>query len=140
MTAMTFDIALNPIPLGRPQFVRRGRAHVAITPARSVEWRKAFRTIMAGLLPREPIEGPIRLEVTFARRCRSVMHRGDLTNLVKAVEDACNPDAKIHWPGLWRDDRQIEELAASIEEYGPAIPGRVLMRVEQLTPALAVVT
>lgn len=122
---LTFDVPLNPIPLGRPRFVK-GRT---IMPARSLDWRKTFRTFLALELPRQPLEGPLALQVCFWRQCRSIMQRGDLTNLVKAVEDACNPDKKLGWPGLWRDDRQITYLEAAIIASGPKVEGRVFVSV-----------
>lgn len=133
---LTFEIALNPIPLGRPQFVRRGRNQVAITPARSLEWRKSFRTLLALQLPREQLDGPLLVKMTFWRQCRSIMQRGDLSNLVKAVEDACNPDEKIGWRGLWRDDRQIEHLDATIAESGPRVDGRLVLVVQKTMEAV----
>jgi Holliday junction resolvase RusA-like endonuclease len=132
--ALTFDIDLNPIPLGRPQFVR-GRA---IMPARSLDWRKAYRTLLAGQLPRAPLDGLLDVRMRFWRRCRSVMDRGDLSNLVKAVEDACNPEKDrrtglVGWPGVWCDDRQIIRLDAEIVESGPKIDGRVLLHVQVIS-------
>jgi Holliday junction resolvase RusA-like endonuclease len=124
---LSFDIDLNPIPLGRPQFVPRGRGHAAIMPARSLEWRETFRTLLALQLPREPVVGPLVVQMWFWRQCRSIMQRGDLSNLVKAVEDACNPDPKKGWRGLWNDDRQIEQLYTEIIESGPNVNGRVVL-------------
>lgn len=130
-TALTFDIALNPIPLGRPIFTR-GRT---IMPARSLDWRKSYRILLSGLLPREPVDGALAVTMVFWRNCRSIMQRGDLSNLIKAVEDACNPEPRAHWPGVWRDDRQIVRLDASIAESGPKVPGRVLLTIEPAVTA-----
>lgn len=130
---LTFDVPLNPIPLGRPRFVK-GRT---IMPSRSLDWRKTFRTFVALALPREPLTASLDVQVLFWRQCRSIMQRGDLTNLVKAVEDACNPDKKTGWPGLWLDDRQIVHLEAAIVDSGPKIEGRVRLAVAPVNQVIA---
>lgn len=103
-------------------------------PARSLDWRETFRTLLALQLPREPVDGPLVVQMWFWRQCRSAVDRGDLSNLVKAVEDACNPDKKTGWPGLWKDDRQIEMLFGLIVESGPNVDGRLTLLVSPMRP------
>lgn len=115
----TFDLILpvNPVPLARAR-VTNGRAY---TPARSVAFAEEFRWALRSAGVRRPIDDDLALNVTFWRECRSSSNRGDLSNLLKAVEDAGNGF-------LWVDDRQITELHARIAEYGPRVDGRIRIR------------
>ncbi len=54
-----------------------------------------------------PARVPLRLRVTFGW----CSHRHDLSNLVKAVEDAANGV-------LWADDRWVDEIVATREGSG----------------------
>ena len=54
-----------------------------------------------------PAKVPLRLRVTFGW----CVHSHDLSNLLKAVEDAGN---RI----IWRDDRWIDEIVTSRESWG----------------------
>lgn len=123
---------INPVPKARPR-TAGGRTW---TPATTVQFQTDLRMLLraARAVPRQPLEGPLEVVVILWRRCQSVMHAGDLDNLVKAVLDACNPSRDGGWPGLWRDDRQIRFLTAALVDAGPNVTGRVLLRARRCAP------
>lgn len=107
MTVLAFSLYGIPRGQGRPRATAiRGRANVyKATADRKYEdsVRKAATDIMAG---RDPLEGPLSLSLRFrlpipksySKRARASMAAGeiaptskpDLSNLVKAIEDAMN--------------------------------------------------
>lgn len=121
----------RPAPKGRPRVVRLPNGAVrTYTPRATVAWEEDVRLQALASRPAQPIEGPIRLELTVVLlRPRSAPkrrvwpdRRPDLDNYTKTVLDALN--------GLyWRDDAQIVELAAR-KIYGE--PPRIEILVQVL--------
>lgn len=113
-------------PVAQPRVrMIRSNGHV-YTPRTADAWKTAIRLAWRAE-PREPMEGPVRLSLSFAMP-RPQFHftsKGALTagapvwhtikpdtdNLVKAVMDALT-DA-----GAWHDDCQIVELSSD-KRYG----------------------
>lgn len=128
------ELDLNPQPLERARVITNAHGTHAHTPTRSRRFYDEVRTHLSlriGLrrLPLFP-DGHLAVTFTFWRRCRSDADRGDLSNMVKAVEDACNPATRDHWPGLWHDDRQIIRHVADLAAWGPTVRGSVRLTVE----------
>lgn len=129
MNAVLLDVDLdvNPVPLGRPRvLVMRGR-NLTTTPPKSAQFYVDLRAMLTFTrsVPAEPFAGELEMSLRFWRTCKQAPHRGDLSNLVKAVEDACNPDARRGWCGIWKDDRQVIACDARIVESGPKVHGHV---------------
>lgn len=113
----------KPKPLKRHRSAR-GRVY---DPSREEKENFAWK-VKAAIGSQEPLEGPLRLELTFAyvlpkktsKKQREALQgayrdsKPDLSNLIKFVEDALNGI-------LWKDDAQIGEIVArkifSSEEY-----------------------
>lgn len=85
-------------PVGKER-ARKGKNGTFYTPARTREYENlvAWKARMAHV--GAPFEGPVKLEVEI----RSRKSRADLSNILKAIEDAMN---KI----VYNDDRQIQEI------------------------------
>lgn len=135
MTALELDLPINPVPLARARVVedrRTGRMRSHNTPkveAFYEEFRWWART--RGRV-RNPLLGDLALEILLWRRCTSPTNRGDLSNLVKAIEDAGNPSRDGGWCGLWHDDRQIVAYEhVRIVDSGPGVQGRILLRIHR---------
>lgn len=117
------------------QRVGRGANGGAYVPDQTREFKARVRG-SAGIAMRglEPFAGPVRLSLTFylARGGNTSpgltlpVHQscGDLSNFLKAVEDACN---RV----VWIDDRQVAELRAGKLFCAPEAE-RVSVRVEGL--------
>jgi Holliday junction resolvase RusA-like endonuclease len=112
----------DPVAQGRPVFDGRGPHPRAIDPKKSRRWKaeasKLYRAELRRLGVAEPFfpEGPVELWVEAVWRCPKSderatpvprryldRHKGDGSNVLKAVEDAAN---KI----LFGDDAQIARL------------------------------
>ena len=127
MTIITITIPGEPVAKGRPRITTRdGFAH-AYTPKKTRDYEALVdaeaRKVM-GL--RKPLEGPLAVEVnafmpvpaswSLTKKLAAVAQtilptsRPDLTNIVKAAEDALNGI-------VWRDDSQIVSLIMT-KEYG----------------------
>ena len=117
---VTIFLRLSPHPQGRPK--ARAQAGHAQVYERKAD--REFKAMVRGemlhclegyALPLIPI-GPVHLDIYFDFPLPASLHRktkprtptwhtkrGDLTNLVKAIEDAANGL-------LWTDDQQVAEL------------------------------
>ncbi len=96
-----------PVPKGRPRAVKTksGQTRV-ITPTRTRKWEAKVRDTVAKIMlarTQSPFKGPVRINLIVRRAAR----RGDLSNFVKAIEDALNRVA-------YEDDKQIVELKATM--------------------------
>lgn len=134
------DLDVNPVPLGRPRvLVMRGR-NLTTTPPKSAQFYADLRAMLTFTrsVPAEPFSDELEMSLRFWRTCKQAPHRGDLSNLVKAVEDACNPDDRRGWRGIWKDDRQVIACDARIVESGPKVHGHVHLVVRSAeTPSAA---
>ena len=94
-------------------------------PATSRDWK---RTVLAQVLPHKPaspVEGPLRLDLaiyvrrpaSLPKRERHPIKRPDLSNFLKAIEDALGGIA-------YRDDAQLVEVVAS-KAFDPAPGARI---------------
>lgn len=125
MSILQLDLALNPVPLARAR-VANGHAW---TPKRSAIFQNHFRWELVAAGVRAPIAEPLALTLAFWRQHKG-NNRGDLSNLIKAVEDSGNGH-------LWVDDRQIVEIHARFVDAGPKVAGRILIRCTYpFTPAM----
>lgn len=114
--AIAWHGQIQPVPLHRPQTVQFGRNQRG---ARTITHPNdlAFRTELEfhwWSKRLKILEGPLAVAMEFSgstvtRQGRRAP-RPDLSNLVKAVEDAGNGV-------LWEDDRQIMQLAAAIRRW-----------------------
>lgn len=124
---LTITIPFSALAQGRPRAVKdkNGRVWLYDPPA-SKAWKKIvaahyMKTVLRqhGRMPYFP-EGPIHLSAVFFATLPKSEHRkssppvarynwkhdGDLTNLIKSLEDAGNGI-------IWKDDSQISSLTAS---------------------------
>ena len=113
---MKYIVPGNPIPWARP---RRDSRHGNrwFTAKRVEEHIECIRLCAdQAMASRDPLEGPLKLEVRFYREDK---RRVDLDNLIKAVKDAMLP---FHgWPGVYQDDSQVTTLHA-IKRLDPENP------------------
>jgi Holliday junction resolvase RusA-like endonuclease len=114
----SFGISGTPIAKARPRAFNL-KGHIRMyTPKRSKDFENAIRQ-RAEQVFEKPLQGPIRLEVTFflprpkyliwkTRPMPAILHDKhiDVTNLVKSIEDGMNGVAYI-------DDGQIAQLEVS---------------------------
>lgn len=123
---MTIHVIIpgDPCGKGRPRFTRTGHAY---TPAKTRAYEKRIRKLFLDKYGAHftPLEGPLemeilvgfpvpksaskkrRIEMTWGRECPT--KRPDLSNAVKACEDALNGLA-------YKDDSQIVSFAA-VKQY-----------------------
>jgi Holliday junction resolvase RusA-like endonuclease len=89
-------------------------------------------------LDRRPLDGDLRVHMLFAGN--SVPSKGrhapqpDVSNLIKAVEDAGNPNEELGWGGLWGDDRQIRCVKGELREWGRGVRPLISLRVWSWSP------
>ena len=117
---LTFTVPGNPRPQQRHRTVRNKSTGASFQYDPSKQDKDNFLAKIMAMRPETPIEGPIRLEVTFGfQRPKShftkkgirltapfyVEKRPDIDNLVKLVTDAMNGV-------FFRDDSQIVVLLA----------------------------
>ena len=128
MESVILDVRIfgEPVAQGRARarvFQHAGAPRVSMyDPANSRDWK---HTVLAQVLPSKPavpVEGALVMHVTFLlprpvslpKRERHPVKRPDLSNLLKAVEDALKGI-------VYRDDSQIVRLHVE-KRYDPA-PG-----------------
>ena len=88
-------------------------------------WKEAVGLVLGQAMKgQEPVTGPVALSVLFSYRGRSP---GDLSNLLKAIEDAAN---RI----LWVDDRQIRRVEAVMVKGRTERIGLVMRVMEKEKP------
>lgn len=130
-TFSEYRIYGNPEPQGRPRAARRGGRLIFYDPAKSKKWKKAvknqvsnFNLLFFPLIEKKEIEISIYfyLKRPKKNRCDSPhLKKPDLSNLVKAVEDALT--------GLiYKDDSQITHIEAR-KQYANAnnLPGCLIV-------------
>ena len=120
-----------PIAQGRPRAFKTPAGQVRVyDPGNARDWK---RTVLAQVLERKPpapVEGPLEMRLVFyvprpkslPKRERHPTHRPDLSNMLKAVEDALTGV-------VYRDDAQIVHL--DVFKVFDASPG-VLIQVRKL--------
>jgi len=109
---VSFSVPLEPHAKGRPRVVRNGGMVRTFTPSETTRWEQDFALVARAYLPREVIEGPLRVDLLFVLpRPASLLRRKDpdglvwapkrpdRDNLEKSVLDALNT--------AWRDDAQV---------------------------------
>lgn len=119
---------LQPVPLQRARVVRDH----AYTTERDKVFRSDLQTLWRFAGIRTPLSGDLAVWMTFAGRDHAIngqrWRRPDLSNLIKAVEDAGN---RV----LWLDDRQITTIVAVLAEWGPDVTPEVALKVWRLADA-----
>ena len=120
---LTWRGAIQPVPLHRSRVVVTGRRSWAYNVEADQVYRSDLRVLwLADRLGRRPLEGDLGVCITFAGRAGArTRQRPDLTNLLKAVEDAANPDPRGGWRGLWNDDGQVRLLLGEISAWNPDV-------------------
>lgn len=90
----------RPIAKARPRVAMRGRTAYVYSPESTVlyEQHVGMCARKAGV---KPLKGPVRMRVVFYVRGR----HGDLSNMLKSIEDGLNTIAYI-------DDNQIKHVTA----------------------------
>ena len=110
---LTFSLSITPQVKERPRFARG----VIYTPTRTAQFERAVaRMAKTCMGDQKPLTGPVKLSARFVfkrpgKPARTYPSKGDTTNFLKALEDACNGV-------VWVDDVQIvgvsgEKLYAS---------------------------
>ena len=125
MPEIDFFIPMTPVPKARARVTRTGHAY---TPKRTMQAEEFIRIAAAKHAPREPIQGPIILDLFFVMPIpKSAKHikagdyhtkRPDRDNLEKLVQDALK-----NW---WGDDAQVAD-GRICKKYGhePGVQVRV---------------
>lgn len=140
MTSVEIAIPGTPVAYG-VQATQRGRVYER---KRSRLWKRGAREVIRTalsdrVLPVYPIDVPLRFEVLAAFPCPRSDYRvripairrwmpvtPDLSNIVKAAEDACNEL-------VYADDRQIVTLFAFQYYGGQDEDAQVIIRVDPLS-------
>jgi Holliday junction resolvase RusA-like endonuclease len=128
--ALSWSAVIQPVPLHRSRIVFAQRKTWAYNEDVDKVFRDELRQLwnLAGFGRRSftPLEGDLIVHMTFAGRTQGRRHqRPDVSNLLKAVEDAGNPHPRGGWRGLWGDDRQIRVLAGQIAAWGSDVTPRI---------------
>jgi len=120
----SFEILGNPVPQGRPRAYRRGKLIGVYDPKNSREWKNYVKTKLSFCenKPVTPIDTAIKVRMIFyflkpkSKPKKVVSHtvRPDLSNCIKAIEDAMNGI-------IYTDDSRIISLLA--EKYYGERPG-----------------
>ena len=129
----TFHVDGDPKPQPRPRaFARAGRARV-YDPGTAEGWKGAVALAARPHLPREPLQGPVRVDVTLCfRRPKAHYLRGglrpgapthhtgrpDRDNCEKALLDC------LTQLGMWHDDGQV--CAGEVTKLYGEQPGAVV--------------
>ena len=118
---LTLDLPLNPTPQARPVVTfRHGRsgAHT-FTPDKTRQFYRDFQTLVRAAGVRgKPYTGRVRLELRLWRHHSGRGKCGDLSNMVKACEDAMTGC-------LLEDDDQVVELEAVLVDHGKHVQGHI---------------
>jgi Holliday junction resolvase RusA-like endonuclease len=115
MDEISIKIWMEPIPKGRPRMTRKGRTY---TPARTRDFESEARRQARAQYTGKPVQPPRGLEVSFIFHCRRPARPkyeyptkvGDLTNIIKSVEDALNGV-------IWHDDVHIVSIGRSFKKF-----------------------
>lgn len=123
----TFELDVNPVPLARARVVPniRGGGYHGVNTAQTRQFYNDVRWALHAAGHRGgPYTNDLEVELTLHRHTkqRNRSHRGDLSNHVKAIEDALNGI-------LWADDHQIRHCAASLETWGPDTTGHITLAI-----------
>jgi Holliday junction resolvase RusA-like endonuclease len=119
------SVPVQPVPLHRTRVaVTRGslRVHGRGLVDADVEFRRELQVRWRGMRLGDPLEAEaLAVAMRFrgsssppSKTARGVRRRPDITNLLKAVEDAANGL-------LWVDDRQVRAEYGVIEAWGPGL-------------------
>jgi Holliday junction resolvase RusA-like endonuclease len=109
----------TPVPKARARTVRmKNGRHVTFTPDKSAAWENKIQAAALESRPKELLDGPLVLEVTFylqrpkskPKRVRFPDTKPDLDNLVKSVKDALEGIVYAN------DSRIVDEVAR--KRYG----------------------
>jgi Holliday junction resolvase RusA-like endonuclease len=115
-------------PAHRPRIVKRGRHASMANDPRHDEWMAWIGFKALPHRPAQLLEGPLKLTIDFylpkpkSTKSRVPISRPDLSNYVKAAEDAMNGI-------LYVDDARIIEIHAR-KLYG--LPSRVEITIEEV--------
>jgi Holliday junction resolvase RusA-like endonuclease len=123
---LSWSAIVQPVPLHRARSsVRGGVRMVHHLTDSDYAFRDELRMLwkLAGF-GRRPLEGDLVVRMIFAgSSARGRSKRPDITNLLKAVEDAGNP--QDGWRGLWQDDAQIREITGRVAAWGRDVNPRI---------------
>ncbi|MGH2663664.1 MAG: RusA family crossover junction endodeoxyribonuclease [Actinomycetota bacterium] len=116
---------IQPVALSRARVTFKGRGASAHNEEKDVQFRKDLQTLWRNArLVSEPLEDRLLVVMTFQGKSRTPLgqrlNEPDLTNLLKAVEDAGNKH-------LWRDDRQIKFLVGELVAWGADVEPLVMI-------------
>lgn len=124
---MELEIPCNPVPWHRPQFQRSGRTY---THKDDRAFAEELGTRLMLIVARHkvfPIKHEIRVGFLLWRRHVRHQQRGDLSNMVKNIEDVGN---KV----LWWDDRLIRAYGeVDIVDHGD-VEGKIIITIEDYVP------
>jgi len=110
-------VAGVPRPHQRPE-LRAGRYRQRHDRPQDLAWRTTVRAAWLAGVGSLAWAGPVSLDLTFFGG------RGDLTNKIKAVEDALGATGwRDGLAPLYRDDRQVVQLHAEQQPAGQRGPG-----------------